>query len=74
MDTPRTHKTYLPLPESDDTLIRRADLPQYIPVASQKGTGPFHAALVKQSQWNARAAICAALAAFIQAISLAGAN
>ena len=37
-----------------------------------KGKGPFHAALVKQSQWNARAAICAALAAIIQAISLAG--
>ena len=25
----------LPLPEDDDALIRRADLPQYIPVASQ---------------------------------------
>jgi len=35
MDTPRTPKTYLPLPIEDDTLIRRADLPLYIPVASQ---------------------------------------
>ena len=25
----------LPLPEDDDTLIRRADLPRYIPVAKQ---------------------------------------
>ncbi len=37
----------LPLPEDDDVLIRRADLPQYIPVASQtlnrwacEGQGP----------------------------------
>lgn len=37
----------LPLPEDDDTLIRRSDLPQYIPVASQtlarwavEGQGP----------------------------------
>ena len=37
----------LPLPEDDATLIRRADLPQYIPVASQtlarwacEGQGP----------------------------------
>ena len=37
----------LPLPEDDDALIRRADLPQYIPVASQtlarwavEGQGP----------------------------------
>ena len=47
MDTPRTHKTYLPLPIEDDTLIRRVDLPDYIPVASQtlarwavEGQGP----------------------------------
>ncbi len=39
-----------------------------------KGTGPFHAALVKQSRWNAVAAICAALAAIFQVISLAAAN
>ena len=37
----------LPLPEDDDTLIRRADLPRYLPVASQtlarwacEGQGP----------------------------------
>jgi predicted DNA-binding transcriptional regulator AlpA len=37
----------LPLPENDDTLIRRSDLPRYIPVASQtlarwavEGQGP----------------------------------
>ena len=37
----------LPLPEDDDTLIRRADLPRYIPVAKQtlcrwavEGQGP----------------------------------
>jgi len=37
----------LPLPENDDALIRRADLPQYLPVASQtlarwavEGQGP----------------------------------
>ena len=37
----------LPLPENDDTLITRSDLPQYIPVASQtlarwavEGQGP----------------------------------
>jgi predicted DNA-binding transcriptional regulator AlpA len=40
-------KALLPLPENDGTLIRRADLPQYIPVASQtlarwavEGQGP----------------------------------
>jgi hypothetical protein len=37
----------IPLPENDDTLIRRSDLPLYIPVAPQtwarwacEGTGP----------------------------------
>ena len=37
----------LPLPQDDDTLIRRSDLPQYIPVAKQtlcrwavEGQGP----------------------------------
>ena len=37
----------LPLPENDDTLIRRSDLPRYIPVASRtlarwavEGQGP----------------------------------
>lgn len=37
----------LPLPEDDDTLITRSDLPQYLPVASQtlarwavEGQGP----------------------------------
>ncbi|MBL6934277.1 MAG: AlpA family phage regulatory protein [Alphaproteobacteria bacterium] len=37
----------LPLPEDDDTLIRRADLPRYIPIAAQtlarwavEGQGP----------------------------------
>jgi predicted DNA-binding transcriptional regulator AlpA len=39
--------TLLPLPEDDDTLIRRSDLPRYLPVASQtlarwatEGQGP----------------------------------
>ena len=39
--------TLLPLPEDDDTLTRRSDLPRYIPVASQtlarwavEGQGP----------------------------------
>jgi predicted DNA-binding transcriptional regulator AlpA len=27
--------TLLPFPENDDTLIRRSDVPKYIPVASQ---------------------------------------
>ena len=37
----------LPLPENDDVLIRRADLPRYLPIASQtaarwscEGQGP----------------------------------
>ncbi len=37
----------LPLPENDDTLIRRSELPKYLPIASQtaarwscQGTGP----------------------------------
>lgn len=38
------------------------------------GTGPFHGALVKQSRWNAVAAICAAFAALSQAISIAATN
>ncbi len=47
MDTPKVSQALLPLPEDDDVLIRRADLPQYIPVASQtlarwacEGEGP----------------------------------
>ena len=39
--------TLLPLPEDDDTLITRSDLPQYLPIASQtlarwavEGQGP----------------------------------
>jgi predicted DNA-binding transcriptional regulator AlpA len=39
--------TLLPLPEDDDTLIRRSDLPKYLPIASQtaarwscEGQGP----------------------------------
>ena len=42
-----TGKTYLALPENDDVLIRRADLPRYLPVAAQtlarwavEGQGP----------------------------------
>jgi len=42
-----TEKTYLALPENDDVLIRRADLPRYLPVAAQtlarwavEGQGP----------------------------------
>ena len=40
-------QSLLPLPENDDTLIRRSDLPRYIPVAKQtwarwavEGRGP----------------------------------
>jgi predicted DNA-binding transcriptional regulator AlpA len=47
MDTSKISQSLLPLPEGDDTLIRRADLPNYIPVASQtlarwacEGEGP----------------------------------
>ena len=47
MVTPTTGKTYLALPENDDVLIRRADLPRYLPVAAQtlarwavEGQGP----------------------------------
>ena len=46
MEEPMT-TALLPLPEDDDTLIRRSDLPRYIPVASQtlarwavEGQGP----------------------------------
>ena len=35
MDTPKVSQALLPLPEDDDVLIRRADLPQYLPIASQ---------------------------------------
>ncbi len=35
MNTSKITQALLPLPEGDDVLIRRADLPQYIPVASQ---------------------------------------
>ncbi len=35
MDTPIVYQAVLPLPEDDDVLIRRADLPQYLPIASQ---------------------------------------
>ena len=47
MHSPKVSQTLLPLPEGDDVLIRRADLPRYIPVASQtlarwavEGQGP----------------------------------
>ena len=47
MDTPKVSQTLLPLPESDDTLIRRSDLPLYLPIAVQtaahwscQGRGP----------------------------------
>ena len=47
MDTPKVTQALLPLPEDEDTLIRRADLSLYIPVASQtlarwavEGEGP----------------------------------
>ena len=35
MDTPNVSQVLLPLPDDDDVLIRRVDMPQYIPVASQ---------------------------------------
>lgn len=47
MNTPKVSQPLLPLPEDEDTLIRRADLSLYIPVASQtlarwavEGEGP----------------------------------
>ena len=47
MNTANLNKIFLPLPEDDDVLIRRSDLPNYIPVASQtfarwacEGEGP----------------------------------
>ncbi len=47
MDTSNAAIALLPLPKEDDTLIRRADLPRYLPVASQtwarwatEGQGP----------------------------------
>jgi predicted DNA-binding transcriptional regulator AlpA len=33
--TSTTLHTLLPLPQDDDTLIRRADLPSYLPIAVQ---------------------------------------
>ena len=46
MEEPMT-TALLPLPEDDDTLIRRTDVPNYVPVASQtlarwavEGQGP----------------------------------
>jgi predicted DNA-binding transcriptional regulator AlpA len=42
-----TGRNLLPLPEDDETLIRRADLPRYLPIAAQtaarwahEGQGP----------------------------------
>jgi len=35
MTTPKTEKTYSPLPEDDDTLIPRSEVPRYIPVQAQ---------------------------------------
>ena len=47
MDSSKSGKTYLPLPPDDDVLIRRADLPRYLPIAAQtaarwavEGQGP----------------------------------
>ena len=47
MTTSKLPTILQPLPEGDDTLIRRADLPRYIPVATQtlarwacEGEGP----------------------------------
>jgi predicted DNA-binding transcriptional regulator AlpA len=44
---PQSCAALLPLPKDDDTLIRRADLPKYIPIAAQtasrwavEGQGP----------------------------------
>ena len=46
-DTSTAPHALLPLPEDDDTLIRRADLPHYLPIAAQtaarwscEGQGP----------------------------------
>jgi len=33
--TALTSTSLLPLPENDDTLIRRSDLPKYLPIAAQ---------------------------------------
>ena len=47
MNTPTAALTLLPLPKEDDTLIRRVDLPHYLPIAAQtlarwavEGQGP----------------------------------
>ncbi len=47
MDRSKIAQTLLPLPDDADTLIRRADLPRYLPVAAQtlarwavEGQGP----------------------------------
>lgn len=47
MTTSKATKTYLPLPENADTLIRRSEVPHYVPVQSQtlarwatEGNGP----------------------------------
>ena len=47
MNSAKPNKTFLPLPQDDDVLIRRADMPLYIPIASQtlarwavEGEGP----------------------------------
>lgn len=46
-DNKQPYQTLLPLPENDDTYIRRSDIPKYIPIASQtlarwavEGQGP----------------------------------
>jgi predicted DNA-binding transcriptional regulator AlpA len=55
MSTSTTNKTYLPLPENDDVLIRRTEVPQYIPVQAQtlarwatEGCGPSYVKLGKR--------------------------
>mgnify|MGYP001303595261 CR=1 FL=1 len=47
MTTSKTDNTYLPLPDVDDTLIPRSEVPRYIPIKSQtlarwatEGSGP----------------------------------
>ena len=55
MTTTITNKTYLPLPEEDDTLIPRSEVPRYIPIKSQtlarwatEGSGPSFVKLGKR--------------------------
>lgn len=55
MASSKTGITYLPLPEEDDTLIPRSEVPRYIPIKAQtlarwatEGSGPSFVKLGKR--------------------------